>query len=94
MSIEILFRSFSVLTDRLSRPKGKGAEKRADLLITEQKRDILGGHVCVGKIAFRKQFPRMVQLLLKIRIFLLQLALQLTSNCRFASSIGTSSIAP
>lgn len=66
----------SIFTDRLSRPDGERPKERPDLLIAQQECNILGGHIGVGKVGLCQQLPCMVELLLEVGIFLLQLALQ------------------
>lgn len=68
--------SLPICTDCLSCPNCERSDKRPDLLIPQQERNILGSHIRVGKIGLCQQLPCMVELLLKVGIFLLQLALQ------------------
>lgn len=65
-----------VFAERPPRPYGKRAQKRAGFLIARQKRDLFCGLFGVGQIGLRQQLPRMIELLLKTGILLLQPALQ------------------
>lgn len=65
-----------ILTYRLPCPQGKRPQKRASFLISKQKCNILGRHLRISEIRFCQQFSCVVELFLKIGVFLLQLSLE------------------
>ena len=61
---------------RLPRPHGERPQERTGVLIAQKIRNIFCPHIGTANIVFRQQLPRVVQLLLEVRVFFLQFPLQ------------------